>query len=395
MFGFFTSIVSLAGWISLARLRGDFWRAAQERLQAAPSLYDASDVRPSVVAVVPARNEAAVVERSLRSVLNQWYQGELRAVVVDDASDDGTGDLARKVAVGAPREAAVINAPPRPTGWTGKLWALESGVRYARENLPEPKFWLFTDADVRHQPEALEELVSEALAERRSLVSRMVMLHCRGTWEALLIPAFVFFFCKLYPFAWVRDPVCPTAAAAGGCVLVSDEALREIGGLHTIAGALIDDCTLARAVKSRGYAISLSLTERSESIRPYESLGEIWNMVARTAYTQLGYSPLLLAGTVAGMMLLYATPPLALARGIQRRKPLQALAGGAAWALMSRLYAPMIRLYRRNPLETALLPLAALLYTGMTLDSARRRYFGHGAAWKGRSYDPSMRSRIT
>lgn len=384
--GLFAALVSLFAWLFLALARGGFWRAPEERLQATPPLYDYDAERPAVVAVIPARDEAAVIERAVRSVLNQWYNGPVHAVVVDDSSTDGTGDLARRVGVGSQHSLSVIEATPRPNGWAGKLWALESGIRFARENLAPPRYWLFTDADVEHGSDVLEELVQESKRDARALVSRMVLLHCESSWEKLLIPAFVFFFCKLYPFAWVRDAKQPAAAAAGGCVLISDEALRQLDGLTSIKDALIDDCSLAAAVKARGLGIALRLTVNSRSIRPYESLDEIWSMVARSAYTQLEYSPLLLAGTVAGMALLYLTPPLALASGIIRRKPGRAIAGGAAWAVMSALYIPTMKLYRRKPLEAALLPAAALLYTMMTIDSALRHYRGKGGAWKGRTY---------
>jgi hopene-associated glycosyltransferase HpnB len=216
----------------------------------------------------------------------------------------------------------------------------------------------------------------------------MVALHCASRWERLLIPAFVFFFRMLYPFAWVNDDRRATAAAAGGCVLLSDDALTLIGGVERIKGELIDDCALATAVKGTGGGLWLGLATRSRSVRPYGSFGTIWSMVSRTAYTQLRYSPVLLAGTLAGMLLLYYVPVAATFAGARRRRLDVAVPGALAWAVMALAYAPTLRLYglpRRNALA---LPFAALLYTAMTADSARGHARGHSGAWKGRTFTP-------
>ncbi len=345
---------------------------------------------PDVHAVVPARDEADVVARTLGSLLAQEYPGRFSVTLVDDRSGDGTGDAARVTIdrYAAHERARVIEAQPRPDGWTGKVWALAEGIAAARASGARPAYWWFSDADVEHDPDTLARLVATATAQDRALVSQMVALHCTSAAEQLLIPAFVFFFRMLYPFAWVNDDARATAAAAGGCVLLSDDALRRIGGVERIAGELIDDCALAAAVKRSGGSLWLGLATRSRSIRPYASLSTIWSMVARTAYTQLRYSPLLLAGTVAGMMLLYYVPVAATVDGVRRRRIDLALPGALAWGAMALAYAPTLRLYRVRPLVALALPLAGALYTAMTVDSARRHARGAGGAWKGRTFTP-------
>ncbi|HEV3088694.1 MAG TPA: glycosyltransferase [Candidatus Elarobacter sp.] len=381
--------ISAAAWVGLVVARGRFWDSRADGLrESAPG-----DPAPEVHAVVPARNEADVVARTLSSLLAQRYPGRFAITLVDDRSDDGTGAVARATiaASAAPERASVVDGSPRPDGWTGKLWALASGVEAARASGARPVYWWFTDADVEHDPETLARLVATALAERRALVSQMVELHCASPWERLLIPAFVFFFRMLYPFAWVNDDRRTTAGAAGGCVLIADEALQRIGGLDRIKGELIDDCSLAAAVKSGGGGLWLSLTTRSRSIRPYTSLEQIWSMVARTAYTQLKHSLPLLAGTIAGMLLLYYVPVAATFAGARRRRFDLALPGTIAWSTMVLAYAPTLQRYRQPPLAALALPLAAGIYTAMTADSALRHARGAGGAWKGRSFTPRSR----
>jgi len=334
---------------------------------------------------VPARNEADVVTRTVRALRAQTYPGNLSILLVDDRSDDGTGGVA------AASGAEVLTGAPRPDGWTGKVWALEQGVRAVRARGIRPAFWWFTDADVQHGPEVLAGLVTTAEDEDRDVVSLMVQLHCRTAAERLLIPAFVFFFMKLYPFRWVADQRRRTAAAAGGCLLMRAEALERIGGVARIKDALIDDVAFASAVKSDGGSLRLELTDESESIRPYETFGEIWSMVARSAYTQLKYSPALLAGTVLGMTMLYLVPPAATIAGIATRRPSVAAPGAFAWTLLTFAYAPMLKRYRTSLWLAPLLPLTALLYTGMTVDSARRHVRGKGGTWKGRTFTPAAK----
>ena len=379
--------IAAAVWVGLIVARGRFWEARADCLREP----EAGEPAPDVHAVVPARDEADVIARALSSLLTQDYAGRLHVTLVDDRSGDGTGALARATiaAAGAGARARVVTGRPRPAGWTGKVWALSEGVAQARADGAAPAFWWFSDADVEHDPGTLARLVATARAERRALVSQMVALHCRSGWERLLIPAFVFFFQMLYPFAWIADERRATAGAAGGCVLLAEEALTAIGGIARIRGELIDDCALATAVKGAGFRLRLALTTRSHSVRPYDSLATIWSMVARTAYTQLRYSPPLLAGTVAGMTLLYVVPVAATLAGLGARRADVALPGALGWGFLAAAYVPTLRLYRVPTAMALALPFAAGLYTAMTLDSARRHLRGHGGTWKGRDFTPA------
>ena len=367
--------LSLAIWLYLLLFRGFFWVARLPAPVAPPARW------PSVVAIVPARNEAAVVVEAVSSLLAQDYRGRFSVVLVDDHSDDGTAEAAREAAakLGSGERLSVLGARTLPAGWTGKLWALAEGVRQVEERRDAPELFLFTDADIAHHSTNLAELVARLEGERRDLVSLMVRLRCQSWAERLMIPAFVFFFAKLYPFAWSNDPRRRTAAAAGGCVLLRRSAYRRSGGFAAIRGALIDDCALASAVKASGGSIWLGLTQATRSLRPYPAIADIWRMVARTAYAQLRYSPLLLAGTVLGLGVTYIVPPLlAFAGG-----PASWLAA-AAWVAMSLAYLPMVRFYGLSPLWAPLLPATSLVYLAATLDSARRYWRGAGGEWKGR-----------
>lgn len=334
---------------------GRFWRARDESSPVGPA------PRARVAAVIPARNEADVIGRAVSSLLQQDFDGELSIFVVDDHSTDGTAERAAG--------AEVIAAPPLPPGWTGKMWAVSQGL--GRAFMGDPDFVLLTDADIEHSPDNLRALLSRAERDRLDLASFMVRLENRTWSERFAIPAFVFFFFKLYPPA-------RGAGAAGGCMLVRAAALRRAGGVDRIRGEIIDDCALAREVKRAGGRIWLGLTPRTRSLRSYGGLGEIGQMIARTAFTQLRYSAALLAGTVAGMALLYAVPPVGAVIG-------DPFAGGA-WLLMSIAYTPMLRFYRQSVLWAPLLPLVAVFYTGATIWSAIRHWTGRGTGWKGRRH---------
>jgi hopene-associated glycosyltransferase HpnB len=324
----------------------------------------------------------------VRSLLAQDYPGALRIVVVDDSSTDGTAAEARHAAGGDAR-LEVIAGAALPPGWTGKMWAVSQGVEFAGHVAPDATFLLLTDADIAHDPGNLRRLVAKAEAARLDLVSLMVRLVAATGWERLLIPAFVFFFRKLYPFRWVADRARGTAAAAGGCMLVRRAALERAGGIAAIRDRVIDDCALAAAIKGRGGAIWLGLGRRTRSLRGYGTLSGIWRMVARSAYVQLRHSPLLLAGTVAGMALLYLVPPVAALAGLAAGAWPCAAAGFAGWLAMAALYAPMLAYYRLGLWRGLLLPLAAMLYALMTVSSAWASWRGRGAGWKGRHYAPA------
>jgi hopene-associated glycosyltransferase HpnB len=333
------------------------------------------------MAVVPARDEAACVADSIGSLLRQDYPGRFTIVLVDDNSTDGTGEVARRAAAsaGAADRLNVITGQPLPAGWTGKLWALHQGIDAAGRNQPSPDYLLLTDADIVHDPETLRRLIAKAMAERLVLTSLMAKLRCESPAERALIPAFIFFFQMLYPFAFVNRRDNATAAAAGGCMLVDAEALRRAGGIERIRDALIDDCALARLLKAQG-AIWLGLTERVRSIRPYPHLADIGRMVSRSAYAQLRYSPLLLAGTVLGMALTYLAPPLLALFGSGPGRWM----GLGAWALMALAFQPTLRFYRVSPLWGVALPGIAFAYLLFTLDSAWAAARGRNGLWKGR-----------
>ena len=371
--------LSLAIWIYLLFFRQGFWRADQRLGEAG-----GRDRWPAVCAVIPARNEAETIAETVVSLLGQDYPGALSVVVVDDNSDDGTAAKAARAAAGDPRF-TLVTGKPLETGWTGKLWAVSQGIRAAGVHAPEVAYLLLTDADIVHDPGNLKRLVDKAEREGRHLVSLMVMLRAEDFWERWLIPAFVFFFQKLYPFPAVNDPNAKLAAAAGGCMLVRRETLEAAGGIAATAGEIIDDCALARLIKSKG-PVWLGLAARTRSLRAYRHLSEIWDMVARTAYVQLDHSVLQLTGTVVGMALIYLLPPVALiGLAVVANAPL-AVFGGAAWLMMVQAYQPTLRLYGLPAWRGVLLPLIAALYTLMTLSSAWRHWRGRGAAWKGRHY---------
>lgn len=417
------TFLSLMIWLGLLCFRGQFWRIDQ-RLETigteSPLPYPES--YPSVVAVVPARNEADLLPVTLRSLLMQDYPGSFSVILVDDQSTDGTASVAQQIAQDSnkPSQLEILSCAALPSGWTGKLWAMEQGIRQAQKRTPPPDYFLLTDADIEHDRTNLSQLVAKVEQGNLDLASVMVLLRCEAFWEQILIPAFVFFFQKLYPFRWVNDPTNATAAAAGGCILIRREALNRIGGIQVVRQALIDDCALAQAVKSSSQVergregefstrpsnkltnqspphplspsssvkgrIWLGLSSLTRSLRPYPSLGSVWELVARTAYTQLNYSPFLLLGTLSGMTLIYLVPPVGAILGGLTGNWSVAIAGLSGWLLMAWAYLPTLRFYKCSPLLAFCLPAIAFLYTLMTLDSAVRHWQGRGGAWKGRVY---------
>ncbi|MDH6128184.1 hopene-associated glycosyltransferase HpnB [Kitasatospora sp. GP82] len=371
------SVVSLVGWLWLACCHGLFWRTDQRLPPRRPPVR-----WPEVAIVVPARDEAEVLPVSLPGLLAQKYPGRARVILVDDHSGDGTGALAQRLATTEGLPLSVAVPPALPPGWTGKLWALRHGVALAGP----VEYLLLTDADIAHGPDSLAELVAAAESNRLDLVSQMARLRVATGWERLIVPAFVYFFAQLYPFRWSNRPGARTAAAAGGCSLVRREALERAGGVAAIRGAVIDDVSLARAVKSTGGRIWLGLADQVDSVRPYPRLAQLWRMVSRSAYAQLRHSPPLLLGTVLGLGLVYLVPPASALAGLFAGRPAVALAGGAAWALMAGTFLPMLRYYRQPARAALLLPFTAFLYLLMTVDSAVQHWRGRGAAWKGRTY---------
>ena len=413
--------LSLGIWLYLVFARGAFWRLRPFDDDVAD--HSTPSQWPRVIAIVPARNEADTIGQTMGALLAQDYPGRFSIVVVDDHSDDATSEIAKETACekDAESRATVHRAPELPAGWAGKVWALNEGVSLAatppetadtpqRTDSPPvpsaaavssraqrgtcfpcatekaaseefPAYLWFTDADVVHAPHTLRRLVARAESNKLDLVSLMVLLQANTLPERALIPAFLFFFLKLYPPRWTADRNSGTAGAAGGCILLRREALERIGGLAAIRGEVIDDCALARAVKRSGGRIWMGLTRASVSIRAYRTFGEIREMIARLAFTQLHYSVAFLFAALAGMFLTYFAPvTLPFTHNWLAR-----LLGLAALLLMLLLFLPTVRFYRLSPLWAPLLPFAGLFYSYATILSAVRYWLGRGAQWKGRS----------
>ncbi len=389
-------VLAAVTWTYLVIGHGGYWRTSQWL----PPVSRDPDTWPDVVAVIPARNEAEMLPVTLPALLGQEYPGALTVIVVDDRSSDGTAEVAEKLGGG---RLTMIAGAAAPAGWAGKVWAMAQGlgaigIPLAAGATPRPGgYVLFTDADIAMAARTLRDLVAAAEADDRDLVSQMALLRTATGWERVVVPAFVYFFAQLYPFRRVNVPGSRTAAAAGGCMRVRRGALEKSDGLAPIGGALIDDVAMGRMIKRQRGRCWLGLSRQVVSVRPYPGLASLWQMVARSAYTQLNYSPALLAGTIIGLLFLYLLPPVGAVIGLAvllsggaapadvGPAALAAGAGLVGWALMSLSYLPMLRLYRLSPLRAPSLPLIALLYAGMTADSARRYHTGRGAQWRGRT----------
>jgi hopene-associated glycosyltransferase HpnB len=372
-------------WLYLLMLHGGYWRTGQRLPPEGPG----EATLPRVTAVIPARNEADVLPQCLPSVLNQDYGGPFAVILVDDGSTDGTAAIAAELgAAAASAELTVVTARPTPPGWAGKVWAMSEGVGAAGN----AEYLLFTDADIAYEPGVLTSLARAATSGRYDLVSQMALLGSDSPASRLLIPSFVYFFAQLYPFRRINRPSSRTAAAAGGCMLARADALATAGGMAQIRAARIDDVAFGRLLKRAGSRCWLGLTTEVVSVRRYDRMSEVWDMVARSAYTQLGYSLTATVGCVLALAWLYLLPPAAAIAGLAllavgarvSTAGWLAAAGLAGWLAMMVTYAPMLRFYRLSPLRAPSLPLVAGLYAAMTADSARRHLAGRGGAWKGR-----------
>ncbi len=378
MFWLFFSCLSFLIWLYLFLGRGFFWRVSINKIKQ-ESLFD-SGCR--TVVIIPARDEAETIGCTLASLFEQNLKTALHIVVVDDASSDGTAEVACELAAKLGRHAQLttLQGRPLPAGWTGKLWAMAQGFEYAAGL--DPDYVLFTDADITHEKESLLRLIAFSEQMNLDMASCMAKLTCTTLPEKALIPAFVFFFLQLYPPGWVASPKRRTAAAAGGCVLLRPRALIEAGGIQAIRGSVIDDCALARLLKRNGARIWLGLTDEVSSTRSYRTTGEIGRMISRSAFSQLRHSGVLLGFTVAGLVLTYLIPLLALTLTGPTR-----ILGLLTLLLMAGCYLPMIHFYRQSMLWAFSLPMVAIFYLGATMHSAFRYWNGRGGVWKGRVQD--------
>lgn len=371
-------VLSLILWLILFFFRGGFWCADQIIETEVENL----ETWPSVGIVIPARNEEKYITTALESLISQNYPGRFQITVVNDNSDDDTLGAIKKI---KDQSITVLNGSPLPKSWTGKLWALKQGIENSNKNNPDLDYYLLTDADVKHSPETLRTLVAKAEQENLKLISLMVLLNCSYFWEKLLIPAFVFFFQKLYPFRWVNNPTKSAAGAAGGYILIRRPALESAGGVDTIASEIIDDCAIGQMIKQTG-SIWLGLTKDVKSLRNYSNLSEIWAMVIRTAFVQLNYSITSLLVTISGMIIIYLIPPFTLVLGILLGEEFLISLAIICWIIMTTAYLPTHQLYKRPAWEALLLPIAAIIYSMMTIDSARRYWTKKHPSWKGRKY---------
>ena len=368
---FWLCTFATAIWLGLALFWHRFWRVDQ-RLTLAPSpLAD----YPRVTAIVPARNESQTISPCIESLLGQTYDGDFSIVVTNDASTDDTGDILKTLQPAAQvqkTELSVVNGTNLPHGWAGKMWALHQAIEQAEKNPAHSDsdyYWL-TDADIAHRPDVLASLVAHAQTNRLALVSQMVRLRCQTFWEKLLVPAFIFYFTLMYPFRAINDPSSPIAGAAGGSILIRRDALEAIGGIAALKDAVIDDCTLGKLVKQSGRTIWLGFGERSFSLRGYDHLSDFWQMVQRSAYTQLHFSPALLLVALGGIIVSHILPLV--------------LVCWPALAVMAFIYWPTVRHYGLSPLWALSLPFAGVLFAAMTVSSALAHHLDWSNKWRDR-----------
>lgn len=379
------AIICAIIWVGLIFCHGHFWQAGPI-LQPAPVPEAQTNIAPDVTVVVPARDEAPSITAAVGSLLKQDYSGALSIILVNDRSTDGTGTLARALPDPHNRLTVLDGATPEP-GWSGKLWAVAQGVDEAERQTPHGSGYLFlTDADIIHAPDHIATLVAKAQADRLHMVSEMVELQCETLAERALVPAFVFFFTLLYPFAKVNNPQDKTAGAAGGTILLRRDMLRQIGGIQALKGALIDDCTLASCVKQAGGRLYLGHSCLARSIRPYPTAMDIWRMITRTAYVQLHFSSTLLVLTVLAMLVVWITP---LALALFAHGTAQWI-GVVVWLTSTLSFVPTLRRFRLSPLWALGLPFIAGFYTAATVGSALNHHLGHGVVWKNRAYTEAI-----
>jgi len=362
---FILCILATASWGGLALFWHRFWQVDQRLSLTPPELAD----YPSVTAIVPARNESQTIKTCITNLQNQTYQGRFSIIVTDDASTDDTGDILKSL---QSDELTVVSGKTLPHGWAGKMWALHQAIKAAEANPAHSTseyYWL-TDADISHRPEVLDTLVAHAQTNKLALVSQMVRLRCQTFWEKLLVPAFIFYFSLIYPFRAINSPASSIAGAAGGSILIRRDALKDIGGITALKDAVIDDCTLGKLVKQSGRNIWLGFAERSHSLRGYDQLADFWQMVQRSAYTQLHFSPVLLLVAVLGLAFSHVMPLVILC--------------WPALAITVFIYWPTVRFYGLSPFWALTLPIAGGLFGAMTISSALAHHLGWSNKWRDR-----------
>ena len=367
------ALASFLIWLAVLAAPWQPWRT-REVMEADETGTD--EDLSQVTAVIPARNEAAVIRSTLEALQRQGRG--LRVLLIDDGSTDGTAQAAMESAIPLLK---IVPGKPLPDGWIGKVWALEQGT--LRVSTP---LTLLLDADIGLRPGILAALLSKQRKEEIDFLSIMATPSLNGFWERLLMPAYVFFFKLLYPFALSNHSAMPVAAGAGGCVLLETSLIGRIGGLGCIKNAIIDDCALARAVKRAKARTWIGLSQGVHSVRPYGGFGAIWNMVARTAFTQLRYSIILLALCSMLMVLAFISPLITLFS----QHPTARLVSLSATMMMVIAYIPILRYYRLSPVWAMFTPVIGLLYLSMTWASAIRFWKGIRSEWKGRAYEPSQ-----
>lgn len=359
---------ALVIWVGILLLPWRPWSTAEAMDPVDPKEGNFSDV----TVLIPARNEASFIISTLQGLCNQG-QG-LKIILIDDQSDDETVQIAQSLDL---EDLRIITGQPLPLGWSGKLWALEQGRRYVDTELT-----LLLDADIELAPGLLQALCWKMKNEGLGMVSLMAQLRMVGFWEKLLMPAFIYFFKLLYPFQLSNSPGKRVAAAAGGCILIRTRLIEELGGFAPIKSTLIDDCALAREIKSRGGKTWTGLTHSVQSLRRYTNLASIWTMVARTAFTQLQYSIALLLLCSIIMIIAFVIPLMGLFAPSHR----VALLSVSTLAIMMFSYSPTLRYYGLSSAWSLTLPGVGLLYLMMTWTSAVRYMLGERSHWKGRVY---------
>ncbi|MDR4497984.1 MAG: glycosyltransferase [Candidatus Scalindua sp.] len=368
-------VVSVLIWLSLISMTIR-WRMA-ERWDTTDLIRVSISQWPRLSVIVPARNE----EDSLVTTLPSWFRQDYpdsEIILIDDESNDHTVERAKAIAEQCNSKIRILHGTTPPSGWTGKLWALQQGICVS-----SGEWLLFTDADIFHHPNLWRGLVAKALTEKHSMVSLMALLDTKGVWARLLIPAFVYFFHMMYPFEKVRDPRSQVSAAAGGCILIARSALNKIGGIEGHRNAWIDDLALAKRVKQASLPISLSLTKSAVSIRPYHKLAEVWKMVARNAFVQLRCSWFLLFFTVLVMATLFLIPVGGMCAWITGTgSPVVSCISCVALVLMVITYIPTLRFFGLSIVRAVMLPIAGILYAGMTVTSAINHLSGM-REWRG------------